>query len=251
MRIVGAIGTRWPVCDLSAIRQSWTTSVSAFDSDRRRRRHLICSGLSDQCKLTFGIVTSTTLEQIYRLVWDRLDVAAREGPDAAFTSLQAATIGLDGFPNVRTVALRSVNALENRITFHTDLRSPKVAELTRIPRIALVGFDPNRHTQIRVFGEARVVSTAPYRLDAWKNSPDHELVQYRTRLSPGTPVDRPADAFGHAHMPSGPEEGFSHFCIVEVSPDRLDWLDLSAADNPIRAQFVRKDASWCFTWVAP
>lgn len=203
------------------------------------------------CAIRFGPRFSMTLDQIYQQAWRRLDHAARMGSADAFNSLQAASIGLDGSPNARTIAVRTASEHENRLTFHTDRRSPKVAELTRIPRIALVGFDPKLHTQIRMFGECRVVESTPARLTAWKGSPDHDLIQYRTRVAPGLPVNHPSDAFGDVHTRVGAEEGFVHFCIVEVSPDRIDWLDLSLADNPIRAQFVRKDGSWRSSWVAP
>lgn len=96
-----------------------------------------------------------TLEQIYARIWDGLAAALRE-EDLPFKVMQAATVGLDGFPNVRTVLLRGVSEQKNLLTFHTDLRSPKSAEPGREPRIALVGVDPVRSRQIRVFGRARI-----------------------------------------------------------------------------------------------
>jgi len=191
-----------------------------------------------------------TLDQIYIHIWHCLDAAARDSDDA-FNAMQASTIGLDGAPNVRTVALRRVSEPESLIVFHTDLRSPKVAELEREPRIALVGVDSDRQRQIRVFGDARIVRDGPARLDAWNSSADHDLIQYRTLRAPGTSIGQPRDVFGeHGDVP-GPDEGFAHFCVVEVRAARIDWLDLTEAENPRRARFVRDGEGWVRSWVAP
>ena len=97
------------------------------------------------------------LEQIYARVWDCLAAAVREDK-WPFKVMQVATIGLDGSPDVRTVLLRGVSEPENLLTFHTDLRSPKIAELSRDPRIALVGVDTVQNLQIP--GRSRRASTA-------------------------------------------------------------------------------------------
>ncbi|WP_114814933.1 pyridoxamine 5'-phosphate oxidase family protein [Paraburkholderia kururiensis] len=192
------------------------------------------------------------LEQIYARIWDSLAASVRED-SLPFKVMQAGTIGLDGSPNVRTVLLRGVSERENLLTFHTDLRSPKVAELSREPRIALVAVDAARSQQIRVSGEARIVRDGQARLDAWHASPDHDLIAYRTRLAPGTPMRHADDALGASHDPHdvpGPAEGFQHFCVVEVRPARLDWLDLSGA-RPLRACYAREGDRWIHRWIAP
>jgi pyridoxamine 5'-phosphate oxidase len=190
------------------------------------------------------------LEQIYLRIWDCLAAAARESKHA-FNAMQASTIGLDGAPNVRTVALRRVSEPENLIGFHTDVRSPKVAELDREPRIALTGVDSDRKLQIRVYGEARIIRDEPARVDAWRASCDHGLIQYRTLLAPGTPITQPRDAFGERADVPGPDEGLAHFCVVEVHPASIDWLDLSEADDPKRARFIRNGDERTHRWIAP
>ncbi|WP_322032726.1 pyridoxamine 5'-phosphate oxidase family protein [Paraburkholderia sp. J76] len=195
-------------------------------------------------------MNSMTLEQIYARIWDCLAAAVRED-DQPFKVMQAATIGLDGSPNVRTVLLRGASETENRLTFHTDLRSPKIAELSREPRIALVGVDPARNLQLRVFGETRILRHGQARLDAWRSSPDHDLIAYRTHLPPGTPMAHAGDALDETRDAPNPDEGLKHFCVVEVRPARLDWLDLSAADGPQRALYVRRNDDWAPAWIAP
>jgi pyridoxine/pyridoxamine 5'-phosphate oxidase len=120
-------------------------------------------------------------------------------------SFRAATISLDGAPNVRTVLLQSASETKNMLTFHSDLRSQKIAELSRVPRIALVGVDTVHNLQVRVLGETRIIRDGQVRLDAWRSSPDHDLVAYRTRLAPGTPMNDVGDELDEAHVP-GPGE---------------------------------------------
>lgn len=195
--------------------------------------------------------TPAKLDEIYARVWHCLVTAAHDSQHP-LNAMQAATVGLDGAPNVRTVALRRASEARNVVTFHTDWRSPKVAELTREPRIALVGIDAARELQIRLFGKAHIVREGAERLDAWNaSSDDRELIQYRTLLAPGTPVGQPGDVFGETGDVPGPREGLKHFCVVQVVPFCIDWLDLSAADNPERARFVRNGDAWDRSWVAP
>ncbi|MCP3711584.1 pyridoxamine 5'-phosphate oxidase family protein [Paraburkholderia sp. CNPSo 3274] len=192
---------------------------------------------------------SRNLEQVYARVWDCLAAAVR-ADNHPFKVMQAATISLDGAPNVRTVLLRSASETKNLLTFHTDLRSQKIAELSREPRIALVGVDTVHNLQVRVSGETRIIRDGQVRLDAWRSSPDHDLVAYRTRLAPGTPMNDVGDELDEAHVP-GPGEGLKHFGVVELRPARLEWLDLSRADCHQRALYVRQGDIWVHSWIAP
>ncbi|MEM5292428.1 pyridoxamine 5'-phosphate oxidase family protein [Paraburkholderia sabiae] len=193
---------------------------------------------------------SVNLEQIYDRIWDCLAAAVRE-ENNPFKVMQAATVSFGGCPNVRTVLLRSVSEPKNLLTFHTDLRSPKIAELSDEPRVALVGVDPVHNLQLRVLGVTRIVRDGQARLDAWRSSPDHDLIEYRTRLAPGTPVSRPDDALDETRDAPDPDEGFKHFCVVEVSPTSLDWLNHSTPDRQWRARFVRQGDIWHRSWIAP
>lgn len=194
-------------------------------------------------------VSAVSLDTILTQIWTYLHAAMLD--DAApFKTIQVATIGLDGCPNVRTVLLRYASERDNVIRFHTDMRSPKIAELTRQSHIALVGVAPQLKLQLRVFGEARILREGQTRVDAWNSSPDRSLIAYRTSVSPGVPIATPKDAFGGAHA-RGADEGLAHFCVVEVRPHHFDWLDESAADRPLRARFTRHDSTWESTWIAP
>ncbi|WP_321878350.1 pyridoxamine 5'-phosphate oxidase family protein [Paraburkholderia bannensis] len=190
------------------------------------------------------------LDLVFSELWTCLANGTLAGHQP-FKVMQAATTGLDGAPSVRSVVLRRVSEAENLITFHTDLRSEKIAELRRQSRIALAGVDATRNLQIRVSGDTNIVDDGPVRREAWDTSRLQSLIVYRTLLAPGTPIDEPRDAFDDPQKPHDAEAGFENFCVVEVRPDALEWLDLSAVEGHERARFVREGERWISRWIAP
>ncbi|WP_414449133.1 pyridoxamine 5'-phosphate oxidase family protein [Burkholderia sp. 22PA0099] len=174
-------------------------------------------------------------------IWNLLDEGANAGRERSpFTMLQAATLGLDGAPQVRTVVLRGVDRAARTLMFHTDARSAKAAEIARDGRLALVGCDLANGLQIRAEGVASLRASEAERLAIWRSSRPRTLILYRAPLPPGTPVAEPTDA----HPPAAPDgaeidamEGFAQFAVIDVRIDAIDWLDL-AADGHRRARFV-------------
>ncbi len=198
-------------------------------------------------------------------IWHLLEHGANPGRERSpFTMLQAATLGPDGAPKVRTVVLRGVDRARRTLMFHSDARAAKVAELARDGRIALVGCDLANGLQIRLEGTATPRASEAERLAIWQASRPRTLILYRAPLPPGTPIAAPADA----HPPASPEahdepavdplDGFAHFAVIDVRVDAIDWLDL-AGDGHRRARFAHDaqapapDAphGWRGGWVAP
>lgn len=92
-----------------------------------------------------------------------------------------ATVGTDGCPNARSVLLSDVD--EVGLTFHTDVRSRKVAELMADERACIVGLWPERARQVVAQGQVGRLGAADaarayrYRsrhlqLLAWLNDPE-------------------------------------------------------------------------------
>jgi pyridoxamine 5'-phosphate oxidase len=67
-------------------------------------------------------------------------------------TMQVATVGDSGAPDVRTVLLSAWD--EEGFLFHTDARSRKVAQLTADPRVALVLLHASGTRQLTVTGRA-------------------------------------------------------------------------------------------------
>ncbi|KVH47433.1 pyridoxamine 5'-phosphate oxidase family protein [Burkholderia diffusa] len=193
-----------------------------------------------------------SLTETYDRVWSCLasGVGAQRSP---FTMLQAATLGLDGAPKVRTIVLRQVSRTEHRLSFHTDARSEKVAELRRDPRIAIVASDLDSRVQIRAEGVAAICDDEAQRRAIWQSNRPHTLLLYRAPLRPGTPIESPEDA--HVIARPGPgttptDDGYRNFCLLHVTVTRIDWLELARSGHR-RAVFDVIDDGYEGRWIAP
>jgi pyridoxamine 5'-phosphate oxidase len=189
------------------------------------------------------------MDELLATIWRYL----LSGADAsetrsAFTMMQLATIGLDGQPRVRTVVMRRTDRANASISFHTDLRSAKVREIAKEPRVGVVVGDWPAGMQIRLDGIARVVADHSERLKIWHSSRPHTLTLYRAPLASGSTIDDPEDA-----SPSpvrDPMDGFDNFGVIDVHIRKIDFLDVSGKTHR-RAQFSLEQGQWHATWVAP
>ena len=191
--------------------------------------------------------TSESLAQTYDRVWSCLEsgVSVQRSP---FTMLQAATLGLDGAPKVRTIVLREVSRTAHVLSFHTDVRSEKVAELRRDPRISIVANDLDALAQIRAEGVASICDDEAQRRAIWASSRPHTLLLYRAPLPPGTPISSPEDA--HIDDAASTGDGYDNFCLIHMTITRIDWLELARAGHR-RAVFELNESDYEARWIAP
>ncbi|WP_321783926.1 pyridoxamine 5'-phosphate oxidase family protein [Burkholderia pyrrocinia] len=195
--------------------------------------------------------TSESLAETYDRLWSCLEsgVSVQRSP---FTMLQAATLGLDGAPKVRTIVLRQVSRADRVLSFHTDARSEKVAELRRDPRISIVANDLDALVQIRAEGVASICDDEAQRRAIWQSSRPHTLLLYRAPLPPGTPVESPEAAHVPASQRTAPTgDGYENFCLIHMTVTRIDWLELARSGHR-RAVFDLNNESGCEgRWIAP
>ncbi|WP_175729646.1 pyridoxamine 5'-phosphate oxidase family protein [Burkholderia ambifaria] len=193
---------------------------------------------------------SESLTQTCDRLWSCLEsgVGTQRSP---FTMVQAATLGLDGAPKVRTIVLRQVSRADRLLAFHTDARSEKVAELRRDPRIAVVANDLDALVQIRAEGVASICDDEAQRRAIWQSSRPHTLLLYRAPLRPGTPVESPEEAHATPSPGDAPtDDGYRNFCLVHVTVTRIDWLELARGGHR-RAIFDLNDDGYAGRWIAP
>ncbi|MGY2900813.1 pyridoxamine 5'-phosphate oxidase [Curtobacterium sp. PvP017] len=76
--------------------------------------------------------------------------------DAPGPTMTLSTVGLDGYPDARTVLLSLFDG--ERLHFHTDSRSRKAAELAAVPRAAVTLHWPEAARQLVVVGDVAPVS---------------------------------------------------------------------------------------------
>ncbi|CAD9217546.1 Pyridoxamine-phosphate oxidase [Burkholderia cenocepacia] len=190
---------------------------------------------------------SESLAQTYDRLWSCLEsgINVQRSP---FTMLQAATLGLDGAPKVRTIVLRHVNRVERVLSFHTDARSAKVVELRRDPRLSIVANDLDALVQIRAEGVASICDDEAQRRAIWEASRPHTLLLYRAPLPPGTPVVSPEAAHLDSTAPAA--DGYENFCLIHMTVTRIDWLELARAGHR-RAVFELNERGYEARWIAP
>lgn len=198
---------------------------------------------------------SGDLERILADVWARLARAPGE-PRSPLCAPVMATVGLDGGPNARTVALWHVEAGERRLYFNTDARSPKYAELRRDPRSRFVFYDradPAGEIQLRVLADVRLhVDDALVRAGWIELSPEDRRL-FLTARPPGAPALGPTPGIeGTPDMTDESPAGRANFAVIEARVVALDWLHISPVDGHRRAVFRWDDAGRLrASWVYP
>ncbi len=163
-------------------------------------------------------------------------------------TITAATTGLDGAPQLRTVVLRAAEPEARRIRFHTDARSHKVAELDADPRIALHAYNPFVKIQLRLWGTATVHRDDELAAAAWARTRPFSRACYRLAQGPGTPVPDPST--GLAETGEGPEAGREAFVAVTVAVSRLEFLFLASAGHR-RALYRWSSPALEARWLVP
>jgi pyridoxamine 5'-phosphate oxidase len=186
-----------------------------------------------------------TLAEAWRLI--ARGVADRRSP---FHHPVAATLGLDGFPQARTVILRGCDAAGRTLRFHTDARSRKAEEIAADARAALHFYDPGAKIQVRVSGAAALHRDDAVADAAWAGSRVFSRQCYGIAPGPGTPVA----AGGAFTLPDATDDatstGRAHFAAVTVRIMRLEWLYL-AAQGHRRARFTWSREGVTAEWLAP
>ncbi|KUM40797.1 pyridoxamine 5'-phosphate oxidase family protein [Arthrobacter sp. EpRS71] len=164
-------------------------------------------------------------------------VAATEGR-TPFTLGFLGTTGTDGGARVRAVIIREVDRAAGRVMVATNSLSLKVAEIGHQPRVALTLYDDDRGVQLRILGNAEVVTDESERRRAWERFSPNSRHLYASRLVPGSPrPDQPVDGPGDDAM------AMERFAWISIDMTDLDWLDLSG-DPHIRWQFTRDGSTW-------
>lgn len=167
---------------------------------------------------------------------------------SGFHTLQVGTLGLDGAPKIRTVVLRAYDEATRTLRFHTDRRSPKVAEIARDPRVALHLYDPPSALQLRIDAVASVEADTPAASEAWDKTRSFSRICYRIERAPGDPIEAPV--LGFPPRDGEEQDGRDAFSIVQCRMNRLEWLHLSHEGHR-RATFQFLPTGIVSQWLVP
>lgn len=194
------------------------------------------------------------LGEVIEFTWNHLATGCEKGSHPWHCGTICTTDG-EGVPDARIVVLRGVDGERGALTFHTDARSPKCADLGAGSVVTWLFYDAELGAQLRVRGVAEFAPPDETRA-AWDAIPDRCLKSYATELPPGTPLDArgsglPENWDDHTIVRADFAWTAEHFRVVRVRAERLDFLLLRAAGH-LRARFFRSESGgWSGTWVTP
>lgn len=176
-----------------------------------------------------------TLGEIEAAVWQQLERATSDRHHAFRVPVLATVCGEAA--DARTVVLREATRTTARLSFFTDVRSPKVAQIESCPGGTMVFWSASLHWQLRVAVALSVHKDGPRVDSVWARVATGGAARdYLTAAAPGAALDDPAGcAVG--------ERG--HLAIVDAQIASVDWLELSGdAGGHRRARFEGGRSSW-------
>ncbi|GAB3130432.1 pyridoxamine 5'-phosphate oxidase family protein [Novispirillum itersonii] len=190
------------------------------------------------------------LSEIEAAGWAALRQAAGD-PQSGFRCVTLCTVDAEGAPQARMVVLRACDPARRTLDIHTDVRSPKWAELTAAPRVTVLGYCPQTRLQLRLIGTATLHGPdSPAAAAAWATLPPWT----RSTYTGGPPGDERAFAGAAAPMPGAAEEGAGRACfgVIVVQATALDWFQLQRQDNRrARFSYGPEGALMAAVWVNP
>lgn len=179
--------------------------------------------------------------------WQCLETGVRDRK-SGFHTVQLGTVGVDGFPSVRTAVLRAVDREARWAQIHTDRRGPKPVEIAQEPRAAMHVYDAAAKIQIRLTGHARLHTDDEVAATAWAGTRRFSRECYQVSPAPGTALESPRNAL--IPEASDSEAGGENFAVLRLYVVRLEWLYLAAAGHR-RAVFDWSDGACRSSWLVP
>jgi pyridoxamine 5'-phosphate oxidase len=163
--------------------------------------------------------------------WRALEAGA-EGADHSFHVMVLATSGLNGRARARSVILRGVSQEERQVVFYSDARSPKIAELERDPRAALLFYNPAEGVQLRLEGFAGLLLDEEEEERAWRSASRYSRRVYLQSAPPGERAEAPTSGLPQEMGYGEPSEeallpARENFRVLRFQLFKLDWLKLS------------------------
>lgn len=166
------------------------------------------------------------------------------------------TVGEGGFPEARTVVLRQFDLTARTLRFHTDARSPKIAQMEADSRVSALFYDRDAKVQIRARGKAIIHGEDEVARIAWDSSKAFARRCYLEDPGPSSLSEAATSGLteeleGREPTPEELDIAFPLFRVVLIHVESLDWLYLSHLGHR-RALFTwRGDGEREATWLVP
>ena len=194
-----------------------------------------------------------TLNDIESSCWNELVTGSTQTKNP-FHQPAFATNG-EGEPEIRTVVLRKVLPESREIYIHTDMRSPKVANLQKNKRVSFLFYNFNERVQIRVSAIASLHIDDICADEAWMATGMNSRKTYMIDPGPGTELDFPSNGLDPEFINRDPtaeesKSGRKNFCLVISKVTSLEWLWLNSKGHR-RAIFTYNQDDYLSKWLIP
>ena len=169
-------------------------------------------------------------------LWDLL-LQSSKSANTPFHQGSFATIN-DNVPEQRTVILRNVDIVQKTLSFHTDIRSLKIQELSVNNSVSWLFYDKVSKIQLRLYAKAIIHKNDSVAEAAWERSRLSSKMCYTTQLKPGSFIESPElVAVNQTEVePELLEFAHDNFAVIETQIYAVDFVLLNRNGNK-RAYF--------------
>lgn len=193
-----------------------------------------------------------TLTHIFQYIQTILTRAAADKKHPCRLAVIATTDN-QGNPNARTLVLRKYNTLLHHLIFYTDIRSPKIIELTNNSTVVWLFYHPKQQIQLKITTQATIDHQSPKTKEIWNTLPYFSRLTYLSTQPPSAETAEatdglPLDIRNNQTLAANYDD--RHFAIVTCEIIQMEYLKLDRSGNK-RARFVKKEVDWESTWLIP
>ena len=193
------------------------------------------------------------LDAIYSKIWNLLNLGL-QNRNATF-HIPVFISGNQNKFDGRIIVLRGVSEKENKIWFHSDIRSNKIKDLKSNPKGVLLFYDKSEKIQLRITGLAKINYQNVITKKSWKKTAHMSRQCYLGDHAPGLDASLPTSGFtenidNSKYTLEESEIGYKNFCVVEIFINSIEWLYLAAKGHR-RAYFTLKNNSLDKKWLIP
>ena len=192
-------------------------------------------------------------QNIYNEIVDLMENAISESAHP-YRTFSLASVD-DKSPKVRTVVLRDFSKKNNYFEFHSDIRSPKLAELKNNNNFSALFYSSQTKVQIRFNGKTKVFYDCSETKKRWEQVTPSSKRCYMGPYSPSEPLSEYHPNIPESVQFKNPSDkesliGYKNFVIVRCYFDKVDYLKLKYSGH-FRCNFVLSKAKINAEWIAP
>ena len=155
----------------------------------------------------------------------------------------------------RVVVLREFDSNNMMLNFHTDIRSPKIADLMQNNNSLFVFYDQKLKVQLRIKTISSINNQNIITEKMWERTKLVSRKCYLTQKPPSSVTSLPEDGIDDNLKGKEPtleesEKGYKNFTVVQNQIYQIDWLYLAASGHR-RLKIILKDSAPSFDWIIP